>query len=69
MLQKVGHLNIIQYQDSNSLVTCLEQGDIKWYPILIMWLEFEQQTSSAACFDQQVGKREMKTKSNCASDG
>ena len=22
-----------------------------------------------ACFDQRVGKREMKTKSNCASDG
>ena len=25
--------------------------------------------ASAACFDQRVGKTEMKTKSNCASDG
>ena len=32
-------------------------------------LEFERQTSSAACFDQRVGKTEMKTKSKCAFDG
>ena len=36
---------------------------------MITPLEFERQTSSAACFDQRLGKTETKTKSNCASDG
>ena len=55
--------------DSNALVTCFEHVDIKWYHLLITPLEIEHQTSSAACFDQRVGKTEMKTKSNCPSDG
>ena len=60
----------MEYQDSNPFVTCFEHVDIKWYHLLITPLEFECQTSSAACFDQRVGKKiEMKTKSNCASDG
>ena len=57
------------YQDSNALVICFEHVDIKWYHLLITPLEFERQTSSAACFEQRVGKTEMKTKSNCASEG
>ena len=42
---------ILEYQDSNALVTCSEHVDIKWH-LLITPLEFERQTSSAACFDQ-----------------
>ena len=57
------------YQDSNALVTCFEHVDIKWYHLLITPLGFERHTSSAACFDQQVGKTEMTTKPYCASDG
>ena len=52
------------------LVTCFEHVDIKWYRLLITPLEFEHQTSNAACFDQcESEKTEMKIKSNCASDG
>ena len=45
-------LDIPLYQDSNALVTCFEHVDVKWYHLLITPLEFECQTSSAACFDQ-----------------
>ena len=53
------------------LLTCFEHVDITWYHLLIapLHVECEHQTSSAACFDQCVRKTEMKTKSNCASDG
>ena len=51
-----------QYQDSNALVFCFEDTDIKLCHCLLTRLEFERQTSSAACFDQQVRKNRNENK-------
>ena len=56
---------LVEIRKDFALVTCFEHAGIKWFHLLITPSEFERQTSSAACFDQRVGKTETKTKSNC----
>ena len=56
-------LYILLYQDSNVLVFCFEDLDIIWYHRLLTPLEFERQSSSSACFNQQVRRKiKIKTK-------